>query len=83
MNGVVCYSHFWSVGQCGRKHCGMGADCFHHTRLAQRVDSLLNFKGIFSFEGEGNFSFEHQAAASVVEISGVGRAKTLLPSKAV
>ena len=47
------------------------------------VDSLLNFKGIFSFEGAGNFSFEHQAAASIVETSGAERAKTLLPSKAV
>src|SRR5690242_17707476 len=50
---------------------------------AKRVDSLLSFKSDYSFEGAGNFSFEHQAAASVVEISGVGRAKTLLPSKAV
>jgi len=58
----------------------MGADCFHHTRLAQRVDSLLNFKGIFSFEGEGNFSFEHQAAASVVEISGGWRRYRFLMS---
>jgi hypothetical protein len=31
----------------------------------------LIIKGIFSFEGAGNFSFEHQAAASVVKLSQV------------
>jgi hypothetical protein len=60
---ISCASVAQALAACGSYQCLQNIVAVRNGSAAvpaaifKRVDSLLNFKGNFSFEGAGNFSF--------------------------